>query len=152
MVSSSGPFTRPSYQALPQPLTTNIQNKHSQKTVTENPLKKVSHKPLFKKSLSKNTLRALNLKTLGAETLSENLKTNWVIKWLKMVHILLPKLFWPTVRKNCSSDQKKTFEIWGWRPRICKIFEIFRTIYSNHERSEQFLVTESLFLEVSHIW
>jgi hypothetical protein len=21
--------------------------------------------------------------------------------------ILLPKLFWPTVRKNCSSDQKK---------------------------------------------
>ena len=25
--------------------------------------------------------------------------------------ILLPKLFWPTVRKNCSSDR-------GWRPRI----------------------------------
>ena len=56
--------------------------------------------------------------------------------------------------KNCSSDQEKTFEIRGWRPRICKIFEITRTIYSNCERSEQFLVTESffnLFLEVSHI-
>ena len=33
--------------------------------------------------------------------------------------ILLPKLFWPTVRKNCSSDR-----------------EITRTIYSNSERSE----------------
>ena len=29
--------------------------------------------------------------------------------------ILLPKLFWPTVRKNCSSDRKKPlkFEIEG---------------------------------------
>ena len=27
-------------------------------------------------------------------------------------------------------------------PRICKIFDITRTIYSNSERSEQFLVTE----------
>ena len=48
----------------------------------------------------------------------------------------------------------KTFEIRGWRPRICKIFEITRTIYSNSERSEQFLVTEcffNLFLEVSHV-
>jgi hypothetical protein len=36
---------------------------------------------------------------------------------------------------------RKTFEIRGWRPRICKIFEIIRTIYSNSERSEQFLVT-----------
>ena len=41
-----------------------------------------------------------------------------------------------------------------WRPRICKIFEITRTIYSNSESSEQFSVTEcffNLFLEVSHI-
>ena len=41
--------------------------------------------------------------------------------------IFLPKSFWPTVRK--------TFEIRGWRPRICKIFEITRMIYSNSERS-----------------
>ena len=57
------------------------------------------------------------------------------------------------MRKNCSSDQEKTFEIRGRRPRICKIFEITRTIYSNSERSEQFLVTEwffNLFLKVSH--
>ena len=31
--------------------------------------------------------------------------------------ILLPNLFWPTVRKNCYSD-RETFEIRGWRLRI----------------------------------
>ena len=35
---------------------------------------------------------------------------------------------------------EKNFEIRGWRLRICKHFEITRTIYSNSERSEQFLV------------
>ena len=68
--------------------------------------------------------------------------------------ILLANLFWPTVRKNCSSDRGKTFEIRGCRPRICKNFETTRTIYSNSERSEQFLITEcffDLFLEVSHV-
>ena len=68
--------------------------------------------------------------------------------------ILLPKLFWPTVRRNCSSDGETFFEIRGWRPRICKHFEITRTICSNSERSEQFLVTEcffNLFLEVSQM-
>ena len=89
--------------------------------------------------------------------------------------ILLPKLFWPTVRKNCPWDREKRFwdhknnlfkqwkvrtifgngmlvlkvshikfEIRGWRPRICKNFEITRTICLNSERSEQFLVTECL--------
>ena len=35
-------------------------------------------------------------------------------------------------------------EIRGLQPRICKIFEITRTIYSNSERSEQFLVQVNL--------
>jgi hypothetical protein len=46
---------------------------------------------------------------------------------------------------------EKFFEIGGWRPRICKNFEITRRIYSNSEWSDQFLVTEcffNLFLEV----
>ena len=43
-----------------------------------------------------------------------------------------------------ASDQE-TFEIGGWRQRICKTFEITRTICSNSERSEQFLVTECFF-------
>ena len=68
--------------------------------------------------------------------------------------ILLPKFFWPTERKKMLQWSKKTFEIRGWKPRIFKIFEITRTIYSNRERSEQFLVTEcffNLFLEISQI-
>ena len=41
------------------------------------------------------------------------------------------------------------------RPRICKKFEITRTICWKSKRSEQFFVTECLFilfLEVSQIW
>ena len=55
--------------------------------------------------------------------------------------ILLPQLFWPTVRKNCSSDREKLLKFRDWRPRICKIFEITWTIHSNSERSEKFLIT-----------
>ena len=69
--------------------------------------------------------------------------------------ILLPKLFWSTVRKILSSDWEKTFEIRGWRLRICKKFGISRTIYLNSERSEQFSEAEcffSLFLGVPQIW
>ena len=57
-------------------------------------------------------------------------------------------------KKKLFYWSRKTFEIRGWRPRIFKIFEITRTIFSNSERSEQFLVTEcffNLFLEVSQI-
>ena len=51
-------------------------------------------------------------------------------KFLKNNGISLPKLFWPTVRKMCSSGREKLF----------KIFEITRTIYPNSARPEQFLV------------
>ena len=49
---------------------------------------------------------------------------------------------------------RKKYEIRGWRPRICKLFEISRTNYSNSERSEIFLVTKcffNLFLDISHV-
>ena len=68
--------------------------------------------------------------------------------------ILLPKLFWPTVRKNCSSDQEKLWKFEAEGREIANFLEITRTIYSSNERSEQFLVTEcffNLFLEVSQI-
>ena len=35
--------------------------------------------------------------------------------------ILLPKLFWPTVRKSCSSDWDFFFQIQDQRPRIRQI-------------------------------
>ena len=52
--------------------------------------------------------------------------------------ILLPKLFGPTVRKNCSSDREKLLK--------------FEAEGTNSEWSENLLVTEcffNLFLEVS---
>ena len=67
--------------------------------------------------------------------------------------ILLPKLFWPTVRKHCSSDWEKLLKIKAEGQEFSKIL-ITGTIYWNSERSEQFLVTDyffNLFLEVSHI-
>ena len=64
--------------------------------------------------------------------------------------ILLPKLFWPAVRKKCSSDQEK-FEAEGR-----KFSKYLRSLeqFIQSERSEQLLVTEcffNLFLEVSKI-
>ena len=59
--------------------------------------------------------------------------------------ILLPKLFWPTVRRKCSSDQEKLLKFEAEGREFA--------VYSNSERSEQFLVTEcffNLFLEVSY--
>ena len=67
--------------------------------------------------------------------------------------ILLPKLFWPTVRKNCSSGRENLLKFEAESQEFKKSFEITRTIYSNSESSEQFLVTEcffNLFLEISH--
>ena len=53
--------------------------------------------------------------------------------------ILFPKLFWPNVRKNCSSDREQLLN---------KVFEITRTIYSNSERSDKFW-KQNVFLTCS---
>ena len=66
--------------------------------------------------------------------------------------ILLPKLFRPIVRKNCSSDREKLLKFEAEGQEFLR--SLYRTIYSNSERSEQFLVTDcffNLFLEVSHV-
>ena len=72
-----------------------------------------------------------------------------VQKWYFVAKIVLTYC-----EKKMFEWSRKTFESRGWKPRICKSFEITRTICSKSERSEQFLVTEcffNLFLEVSHI-
>ena len=73
---------------------------------------------------------------------------------MKTCILLITKIVLTYYEKKMFQWSIKTFEIQSWRPRICKIFEITRTIYSNSERSEQFLLTEyffNLFLEVSQI-
>ena len=64
--------------------------------------------------------------------------------------ILLSKLFSLTVRKKCSSDREKLLKFEAEGREFAKFL---RSIYSNSERSEQFLLTECFFnllLEVSH--
>ena len=59
------------------------------------------------------------------------------------------------MRKNCSSDREQLLKFEAEGREFSKNFEIRRTIYSNSERSEQFLVTEcffNIFLVVSHIY
>ena len=95
----------------------------------------------------------IELKTLPLQSVNPccvlHVKSNQK-KWYFVTKIVLTYC-----EKKMFEWLRKTFEIRGWRPRICKIFEIVRTIYSNSERSEQFLVTKcffNLFLEVSQTW
>ena len=46
--------------------------------------------------------------------------------------ILFRKLFWPTVRKNCSSDLVKLLKFQGWRPRIAKMRSLEWIIWTVH--------------------
>ena len=69
----------------------------------------------------------------------ENLSHFFIGFFKRRNGILLPKLFWPTVRKNCSSDWEKLLK---FEAEICKKSEITRTIYSDSERSKQFLVAD----------
>ena len=79
---------------------------------------------------------------------------------IKICKILQTKWYFDTkiVLTYCEKKlflwSRKTFKIRDWSPRICKNFEITRTVYSNSESSEQYLVTEcffNFFLEVSYI-
>ena len=48
--------------------------------------------------------------------------------FLRWNGILLPKLFWPTVRKNCSSDWEKLLKFEAKGQKFCKIcFQDFLT-------------------------
>ena len=53
----------------------------------------------------------------------------------KRGHILFWKLFWLNVN---VLEIKKNFQIWCWRSRIFKDFEIITVIFSNNERTEYF--------------
>ena len=70
------------------------------------------------------------------------------LQWYFVTKIVLP-----TVRKKCSSDREKLLKFEAEGQEFAKILRsLNKTIYSNSERSEQFLVTEcffNLFLEVS---
>ena len=72
-------------------------------------------------------------------------------KFLKVgIDSLLPKFFWPTVRKDCSSDREKLLKFEAQGQEFAKLLRSLEQFI----QTEQFLVTESffnLFLEVSQI-
>ena len=67
--------------------------------------------------------------------------------------ILLPKLFWPTVRKNCSSDRSKLLKFEAECREFAKFLRSLERFFSNSEISVQFLKQNALtlFLEISQI-
>ena len=89
----------------------------------------------------------------------------WTTDRAKSFGILLPKLFWPTVRKNCSSEFSKFLRsleqfvclfVSRVGSNLCRMnqIRICRNNLFKQWRSEQFLVTEcfsNLFLEISQI-
>ena len=78
---------------------------------------------------------------------------SWMI-WKMKKWYFVTKIVLTYCEKQLYYWSRKTFESRGRKLRIFKNFDITRTIYSNSERSEQFLVTEcffNLFLEVSQI-
>ena len=68
--------------------------------------------------------------------------------------ILLPKLFWPTVRKKCStSHQEKLWKFEAESREFAKFLRSLERFFSNSEISVQFLKQNALtlFLEISQI-
>ena len=76
----------------------------------------------------------------------------WEVKYQLFFEnvILFPQLFWPTVRKNCSSDREKLlkFEDEGWE--FTKILRSLEKLKGQNNFWYQ-NVFFNLFLEVSHI-
>ena len=64
---------------------------------------------------------------------------------LKYKWYFVTKIVWTYCKKKLFKWSRTTFEIWGWRARICKVLEITRAIHSDSEKSGQFLVTEGFF-------
>ena len=104
-----------------------------------------------------------HLKANGIDTVQVNLCKMGRRHFWRSIHIFL-SVFVGLVFcfQNCSDLQWETnalvfedlfFEIQGWRPRTWQIFELPRTIYSNSEKSSQFMKQcfFNLFLEVSQI-
>ena len=72
--------------------------------------------------------------TLIREEKFQCLKVNNFQKWYFVTKIVL------TYReKKLSYHRKKTFEIRGWRLRICKMLDITRTIYQTVKGQKNFL-------------
>ena len=68
--------------------------------------------------------------------------------------ILLTNLFWPTVRKNCSSDWDKLLKFKAEGREFAKFLRSLEQFIQTVNGHNNFCVTEwffNMFLEVSHV-
>ena len=67
--------------------------------------------------------------------------------------ILLPKLFWPTVRKNCSSNREKLLKFEAEGREFVKFWDHLNNLFKQGKVRTIFgnRMLFNLFLEVSHI-
>ena len=56
--------------------------------------------------------------------------------------ILLPQLFWSTVRKNWSNDREKLMKLKATGQEFANVLRSLEWFIQHNKRSEQFLVTE----------
>ena len=98
------------------------------------------------------------------EHVSKDKRGNYSLTWQMILSwdrkcagrncILLPKLFWPTVRKNCFSDREifwnSSLKAENFEKFLRSIEQFIQTVKGQNK----FLVTEcffNMFLEISHI-
>ena len=67
--------------------------------------------------------------------------SNRVHQFCWKIWYFVTKIVLAYCEKNCSNDREKLLKFEAKGQEVLKILEITRTIYSNSERSEQFLVT-----------
>ena len=94
-----------------------------------------------------NLCKCYNAVILNAVHKKSNFLSVLSLKWYFVPNIVLTYF-----EKNCYSDQEKLLKLKAEDREFAKKIEITRAIYSNSERSQQFLKCFlNLFLEVSHI-
>ena len=100
------------------------------------------------------------LKNIVVKQIRSTKTHQFVHAWLWEIGILLPKLFWPTVKKKCSSYREKLlkFEIKGWEfanflrslntftTYLSSLLGVIAIVFSNHAQKWQQIYCKSVQL------
>ena len=83
--------------------------------------------PFFKLEMQKSTSKQPYIFEIETKLLSPTLYSSYIMlpTFFCKNGILLPKLFWPTVRKKCSSDQEK---LWKFEAEGQEFTKILRSL------------------------
>ena len=89
---------------------------------------------------------AVNHRKLPAKLLKGAIDEVWCFKAILILGIeiyfylhtydtMFQKLLRPTLRKNCSCDWLKLFQIWGWRAKILRSLQLFIQTVKDQKRN-----------------